>query len=82
MVGIPECEKWSVGVDDTRRKEISILFVRREVDCVGPVLEMIKTGIIDTRNMITHRFPFSKIQEAFDLVAGYEDGVMKAMIDF
>ena len=82
VVGIPECERWSLGVDDTRRKEISILFVRREVDCVGPVLEMMESGKINTRNMITHRFPFSKTKEAFDLVAGYEDGVMKAMIDF
>jgi L-iditol 2-dehydrogenase len=32
--------------------------------------------------MITHRYPFSHTKEAFDLVAGYQDGVMKAMIDF
>lgn len=82
VVGIPECEKWSVGVDATRRKEISILFVRREVDCVQPVLEMMKNGKINVSNMVTHRFPFSGTKEAFDLVAGYEDGVMKAMIDF
>ena len=82
VVGIPECEKWSVGVDATRRKEISILFVRREVDCVEPVLEMMKNGKINVSNMVTHRFPFLDTKEAFDLVAGYEDGVMKAMIDF
>jgi len=82
VVGIPECEKWSIDVDATRRKEISILFVRREVDCVEPVLEMMRNGKIDVSNMVTHRFPFSGTKEAFDLVAGYEDGVMKAMIDF
>lgn len=82
VIGIPECEKWSVGVDATRRKEISILFVRREVDCVEPVLEMMKNGKINVSNMVTHRFPFSGTKEAFNLVAGYEDGVMKAMIDF
>ena len=32
--------------------------------------------------MITHRFPFEKTKEAFDLVAGYKDGAMKVMIDF
>ena len=32
--------------------------------------------------MVTHRFPFDKTKEAFDLVAAYGDGVMKAMIDF
>ena len=29
---------------------------------------------------ITHRFPLEKAQEGFDLVANYNDGVVKAMI--
>ncbi|OFY43418.1 MAG: hypothetical protein A2Z69_03160 [Bacteroidetes bacterium RBG_13_44_24] len=82
VVGIPDTERWSMSVDDTRRKEISLFFVRREVDCVVPALEMMKTGKINTGNMITHRFPFARTKEAFDLVAAYADGVMKAMIDF
>jgi hypothetical protein len=32
--------------------------------------------------MVTHRFDFQDSKQAFDLVAGYRDGVMKAMIDF
>ena len=82
VVGIPETERWSLGVDNTRRKEISILFIRREVDCVEPVLELMNSGKINITNMITHRYTFSETKEAFDLVAGYKDGVMKAMIDF
>ncbi len=82
IVGIPETDRWSMSVDDTRRKEMSVYFVRREVDCVIPALEMMKEGRIKTGNMITHRFPFANAKEAFDLVAGYKDGVMKAMIDF
>jgi len=81
IVGIPENERWTLSVDDTRRKEISVFFVRREVDCVEQALEMMQSGKISTANMITHRFPFRKTREAFDLVAGYMDGVMKAMID-
>jgi len=82
VVGIPEFDRWSMNVETTRRREISLQFIRRQVDCVEPTLEMMKNGIIDIGNMVTHRFPFSKTKEAFDLVAGYEDGVMKAMIDF
>jgi len=81
IVGIPETEKWTLSVDDTRRKEISVFFVRREVDCVEKALDLIKSGKINSDNMITHRFPFKKTREAFDLVAAYRDGVMKAMID-
>jgi threonine dehydrogenase-like Zn-dependent dehydrogenase len=39
-------------------------------------------GAVDISRMITHRFPLSKSKEAFDMVAVYRDGVMKAMIDF
>ena len=45
-------------------------------------LEMMKKGSVIIENMVTHRFPFERTKEAFDLVAAYGDGVMKAMIDF
>lgn len=82
VVGIPEFDNWIVNVEKTRRKEISLQFIRRQVDCVEPALSLMEKGTINAENMITHRFPFSKTKEAFDLVAEYNDGVMKAMIDF
>ncbi len=82
VVGIPEFSYWSVNVEKTRRKEISLQFIRRQVDCVDTALTMMEKNIIRIDNMITHRYPFSKTKEAFDLVAAYGDGVMKAMIDF
>jgi L-iditol 2-dehydrogenase len=82
IVGIPEFERWSMSVDKTRRQEISVQFIRRQIDCVEDALGMMSNGKIDVSNMITHRFPFKSTKEAFDLVAGYNDGVMKAMIDF
>jgi threonine dehydrogenase-like Zn-dependent dehydrogenase len=51
------------------------------VDCVEEALEMIASGKIDVGNMATHHFPLSQAKEAFDLVASYRDGVMKAMIN-
>jgi len=82
VVGIPEFDNWIVNVEKTRRKEITLQFIRRQVDCVETALSLMEAGTIKIENMITHRFPFSKTKEAFDLVAGYSDGVMKAMIDF
>jgi L-iditol 2-dehydrogenase len=82
VVGIPEFERWSLSVEKTRRKELSLQFIRRQVDCVEQTLEMMKNGSIKIENMVTHRFPFERTKEAFDLVADYRDGVMKAMIDF
>jgi len=39
-------------------------------------------GKVNGSAMITHRFSFSETAKAFDMVANYQDGVMKAMIDF
>jgi len=82
VIGIPEFGRWSMSGETTRRREISLQFIRRQVDCVEPALEMMKNGLISVDNMVTHRFPFARTKEAFDLVADYKDGVMKAMIDF
>ena len=82
VIGIPEFDKWSMNVELTRRKEITVQFIRRQVDCVESSLTLMESGRIDVSNMVTHRFPFEKSKEGFDLVAGYNDGVMKAMIDF
>jgi len=82
VVGIPEFDTWTLNVENTRRREIMIQFIRRQVDCTEEAIELMHNGIIDAGNMITHRFPFERTKEAFDLVAAYRDGVMKAMIDF
>ncbi len=62
VVGIPEFERWSLNVEKTRRKEISLQFVRRQVDCVQLSLDLMSTGKIRIENMITHRFPFFTCQ--------------------
>jgi len=83
LIGIPPtAERVMFEIDKVRRKEICIQNVRRQNHCVQPALDMIARGDIDVASMVTHRFGFEQAQEAFDLVAGYEDGVLKAMIDF
>jgi L-iditol 2-dehydrogenase len=82
VVGIPEFDRWSMNVENTRRKEISLQFIRRQVDCVDKALELMQNGSVSIKNMVTHRFPLERTKEGFDLVAGYHNGVMKAMIDF
>ena len=82
IVGIPEFERWSFEADRARRKEISIIHVRRQNECIQPALDFISAGKVDTERMITHRFPFEKSKEAFDLVSSYGDGVLKALVDF
>lgn len=82
IIGIPEFDHWSFSTDVIRRKELCLQNVRRQNECLQPALDLIANGRINVKHLITHHFPFEKTKDAFDLVADYKDGVMKAMIDF
>lgn len=82
LIGIPPSMKyWSLNVDLARRKEICIQNVRRQNHCVQSALDMIDNKLFDVNKMVTHRFDFKDTKKAFDLVADYRDGVVKAMIE-
>lgn len=82
IIGIPKFERWSFPVDKSRHKELTIQNVRRQNEAVQPALDMMASGEISVSEMVTHRYKFEDTKQAFELVAGYRDGVMKAMIDF
>jgi L-iditol 2-dehydrogenase len=82
IIGIPEFDRWTFAADVARRKELCIQHVRRQNEATQSALDLMADGTISVEAMVTHRFSFEQTKEAFDLVAGYRDGVMKAMIDF
>lgn len=48
-------------------------------DC-AEILQLIAEGKIDTTPLITHRFPFSQIEEAYRIFEQKLDGVIKVAI--
>ena len=80
IVGIPTFSNFSFSADNLRRKEIAIQNVRRQNGCDKEAISVIADGRVTVEHWITHRFGFEQSKEAFDMVAGYHDGVMKAMI--
>jgi L-iditol 2-dehydrogenase len=82
LIGIPRSDRVSFSIDKMRRKEITVVNVRRQNECTDECIELISAGKIDVDFMVTHNFKFEQAKEAFDLVAAYDDGVVKAMIEF
>jgi L-iditol 2-dehydrogenase len=80
LVGIPREEKISFIIDEIRRKELKIINIRRQNNCTQQCLDLIAQGKISPEFMITHRFKLEQTKKAFDLVAKYADGVVKAVI--
>jgi len=82
IVGIPEVERISFDIDRLRVKELTVINIRRQEGCMETALRMLEQNSFDVSSLITHVFSFERSKEAFDLVSGYNDGVIKAVIDF
>jgi L-iditol 2-dehydrogenase len=82
IIGAPRVERVSFGIDKLRRKEITIVNIRRQNHCTQIAIDLIADGRVKIDFMITHRFKLEQTQQAFDMVAGYHDGVVKALIEF
>lgn len=80
IVGIPEVDDITFPIHELRRKEITIVNIRRQVNCTQKALDLLADGKVNLDSMATHHFALDEIQTAFELVANYRDGVMKAMI--
>jgi L-iditol 2-dehydrogenase len=81
IVGIPETDRISFAVHDARRKGLSLVNVRRQNACIEPVIDLIGNGRINPDFLITHRFSLDQAAMAFELLADYRDGIIKAMVD-
>jgi L-iditol 2-dehydrogenase len=80
IVGIPELDRVSFNINLMRRNELRIINVRRQNECVERAIELIASGRVDVRPLVTHHFSFEETARAFELVSTRGDGVVKAII--
>ena len=83
IIGIPEADKIYYS-PEIRRKEPIIYHVRRSNQANKDVersISLIEKGILKVKPLATHRFSLEEIKDAFNMVDGYKNGVIKAIID-
>lgn len=80
IAGIPEVDDIELPIHELRRREVTVINIRRQVHCTQKALDLIDSRKLNINAMATHSFSIDETQKAFDLVANYEDSVMKAMI--
>jgi L-iditol 2-dehydrogenase len=81
LVGIPPSAQYTFDMDLMRRKELTVVNVRRQNHCVEEAIELVVSGKIDVEKMVTHHFTLEETEKAFEIVEGYKDGAIKAMIN-
>ena len=81
LVGIPEGDTITLNASNARRKGLTIKLSRRTKHSYPGGVEMIASGKVDVKSLVTHTFRLDQIVEALEIVRHYEDGVIKAVIE-
>ena len=63
-------------------KELDVRGSRLQNKMFGKAIEMIKEGTLDLNNSISHTFPLTKAQEAFDFVDSRDPSIRKIVFTF
>lgn len=80
IAGIPADDTMIMNASTVRRKGLTIKLVRRMKHTYPRAIRLVQTGMVDVKPLATHLLPLERIAEAFEVVANYDDGVIRAVI--
>ena len=80
VAGIPADDTMTMNASTVRHKGLTIKLVRRMKHTYPRAIRLVQTGMVDVKSLVTHTFPLERITEAFEMVAAYDDGVLRAII--
>jgi L-iditol 2-dehydrogenase len=80
LVGIAPDEHLTFQADTLRHKGLTVKLVRRMKHTYPRTIRLVQTGRVDLKPLASHLFPLERIVDAFETVASYEDGVLRAVI--
>jgi L-iditol 2-dehydrogenase len=80
LIGIPEVDTISFNPHTARRRELQVWNVRRSSQALKPCIDLIGRGDVKIDRIPTHHFSLDEITRAFEIVRGYQDNVIRAMI--
>lgn len=81
LVGIFEKEEISLPANLFIQKEISLLGSQGYCWDFQTAVDLVSRGSLDLRRLVTHTFPLSQTQQAFDLLMAQDSGAIKVVID-
>ena len=80
LVGMAEQDVIGLRLIDTIFKEIDIRTQCRSLNAYDTALDLMARRAIPAEKLVTHKFPFSRLEEALELAAARADGVVKAVV--
>jgi len=80
VTGIPSGSRSTLDFHTMRRKELALFHVRRSNRESDTALELIREHRARLAPIVTHTLPLDRIQEAFDKLERYQDGMAKVVL--
>lgn len=82
LCGIPgEADTLTLTASIIRRKGLTIKMVRRMKFVYPRGIRMVQQGMVDLKSIATHFLLLADIPAAFEMVANYRDGVIRAVVE-
>ena len=72
LAGIPENDRTSFSASGARRKGLTFKLVRRMKHIYPRAIQLVESGQVDVRSLVTHTFPFEQATQAFAVAARRE----------
>ena len=66
LAGIPSDDRTSVRASTVRRKGLALQWVRRMKFTYPRAIDLVQSGSVDVRSLVTHRYPLKETQAAFE----------------
>ena len=81
MIGLPPEDNFPYPLVHAMAREIDIFTVFRYANVYPSAIALVAEGRVDTKSLITHRFPLERAEDALLLSDSRADGVIKAMVE-
>jgi L-iditol 2-dehydrogenase len=81
LVGIPDGDVYTLPAAEARRRGLKIKFARRMGEVYPLAIELVATGKVDVRSVVTHRIGLEEAPGAFAALADNAPGYGKAIIE-
>ena len=79
LIGIARGDVTAFPATEARHKELTIMLQHRMNHTYPRTIDLARRGMVDLKSIVSHRFPFSAAQQAFELAARREG--VKVVID-
>ena len=80
LVGWPEKSTFPYPIEIVIEKELDVRGVNRYCNTYPRAIALLGAGKIDVAALVSHRFPFEKVREAFDFATENRASTIKVMI--